>query len=223
LLLVNNIGERGGGFVNCELASPHSKLLEETGVHSTFLLERQFHAPLRAAIERALAAAETTLDAATRNDSWVSAPVFVVDTLLAPTIGADGELRRGATLQLSESARELYAQMQRLLRGTTRVVTLALTPTLASGYERFLSRYMLALTRAVRSGRLSAAASVAALTNAANVVGELVPRVVEVHQRALGDVPLRSMEEMAEAIERAFDEFVQLFGARSADDIVYRK
>ncbi len=190
---------------------------------STFLLERQFHGPLRAAIERALSAAETSLETATRHDSWQSAPVFVLDTLLAPTIGADGELRRGATLQLSESGRELYAAMQRLLRGTTRIVTLELTPTLASGYERFVVRYVQALTRAVRSGRLSAAASVAALTNAANVVGELVPRIVEAHQRALGDVPLRSMEEMAEAVERAFDEFVELFGTRTAEDIVYRK
>jgi hypothetical protein len=214
------------------------------------LLDRQFHGPLRSAIERALADAELTIDAATRNDTWQSAPVFVLDTVLAPTIGADGELRRGATLQLSESGRDLYGVMQRLLRGTTRIATLELTPTLASGFERFLTRYALELTRSLHNGRLNATASLAALTNLANIVGELVPRIVEVHQRALGDVPLRSMEEMAvrrvchffkltdacmrltlltvsskmqESVERHYDEFVALFGDRRAEDIVHRK
>jgi hypothetical protein len=202
-------------------AKQHCQILEQKGVYSSFLLDRQFHRPLRATIEAAFVALERTVEQATRTDSWVSRPYFVLDA--APDAATVDAASAAAALQLTESARQLFVAVQRFLLGTTRVVTLDLTPTLAIGCERLLANYLGELSRLVHSGRLSAAQSVAALSNAANVVVDLVPRVVETYQHALGDVPLRPMEEMAEAAEQLFDSLCDAYCERRSSDVVTKK
>jgi hypothetical protein len=201
-------------------AKQHCQILEQKGVYSSFLLDRQFHRPLRVAIESAFAALDRTVEQATRTDSWVSRPWFVLDA--APD-AATVDAAAAAALQLTESARQLFAATQRFLLGTTRVVTLDLTPTLAIGFGRLLANYLGELTRLVGAGRLSAAQSLAALSNAANIVVDLVPRVVETYQHALGDVPLRAMEEMAEAAELLFDGLCDAYCERRSSDVVNKK
>jgi hypothetical protein len=100
---------------------------------------------------------------------------------------------------------------------------LELSPTLARGFERLVARYLCELTRRLRGTRLSSSAGLALLATAATVVGELVPRVVQTYQRSLGNVPLRPMEEMAEACERLLDDLRAAYCSRRCEDVVTKK
>lgn len=219
-------------------------------MYTSFLLDRQFHGQLRLAIELEFSALDAVIDNALRNDAWQPRALFVEDVPVlderdvsgpqhhdddgndddkhANNVGAalPTMLRASSNviaLQLTESAHVLYEESQRFMRGTTRVVTLELSPTLARGFERLFARYLSELARRLRGARLTAAASLAVLASAANIVGELVPRVVQTYQRALGDVPLRPMEEMAEACERLFDSLRDIYCQRRCDDVVVKK
>ena len=53
--------------------------MEQKGVYTSFLLDRQFHGQLRLAIELEFSALDAVIDNALRNDAWQPRALFVED------------------------------------------------------------------------------------------------------------------------------------------------
>eukprot|EP01114_Cavostelium_apophysatum_P024606 TRINITY_DN9689_c0_g1_i2.p1 TRINITY_DN9689_c0_g1~~TRINITY_DN9689_c0_g1_i2.p1 ORF type:complete len:661 (+),score=152.21 TRINITY_DN9689_c0_g1_i2:95-2077(+) len=193
-----------------EIAKLHCTLLEGKGLSLLVVLNQMFYPNLVETINDAYRKIEVNMTKQIKTEQWNSTKQWIYHS---------DSNSQSTSIQITESAKYLYAASQSLANNIARIATMELVPIISSTFSDLFESYLLQLAEKI-SSQISDGQGLSILANSYNVIIDLVPRLTKQVEIKLNKSPIRDFEKLLRKLQSRHQSLQDLYCSGRAEQLV---